>query len=105
MGARHDQAATGPAELFGREAEIQQLRQFVSRITQGAGEALLLSGEPDVGKASLLDQAAAIAAGSGIRLLRATGFSTRSPQTRHHLPRGPPRRTRRYASRMKPRSV
>src|SRR6185312_9865354 len=73
IGARHDQAATGPSELFGREPEIQQLRQFVSRITQGAGEALLLSGDPGVGKTSLLDQASAIAAGSGIRLLRATG--------------------------------
>ena len=40
---------------------------------RGAGEALLLSGDPGVGKTSLLDQAAAIAAGSGIRLLRATG--------------------------------
>jgi hypothetical protein len=73
IGARHDQAATGPSELFGREPEIQQLRQFVSRITQGAGEALLLSGDPGVGKTSLLDQAAAIAADSGSRLLRATG--------------------------------
>jgi DNA-binding CsgD family transcriptional regulator len=73
IGARHDQAATGPSELFGREPEIQQLRQFAGRITQGAGEALLLSGDPGVGKTSLLDQAAAIAAGSGIRLLRATG--------------------------------
>jgi DNA-binding CsgD family transcriptional regulator len=81
ISARHDQAATGPPELtatgppelIGREPEIQQLRLFVSRITQGAGEALLLSGDPGVGKTSLLDQAAAIAAGSEIRLLRATG--------------------------------
>jgi len=73
ISARHEQAATGPAELIGREPEIQQLRLFVSRITQGAGEALLLLGDPGVGKTSLLDQAAAIAAGSGIRLLRATG--------------------------------
>jgi DNA-binding CsgD family transcriptional regulator len=73
IGARHDQAATGPSELFGREPEIQQLRRFVGRIAQGAGGALLLSGDPGVGKTALLDQAAAIAADSGIRLLRATG--------------------------------
>jgi len=73
ISARHDQAATWPIELIGREPEIQQLRLFVSRIIQGAGEALLLSGDPGVGKTSLLDQAAAIAADSGIRLLRATG--------------------------------
>ncbi len=73
ISARHDQVATGPIELIGREPEIQQLRLFVSRIIQGAGEALLLSGDPGVGKTSLLDHAAAIAADSGIRLLRATG--------------------------------
>jgi DNA-binding CsgD family transcriptional regulator len=73
ISARHDQAATGPIELIGREPEIQQLRLFVSRIIQGTGEALLLSGDPGVGKTSLLDQAAAFAADSGIRLLRATG--------------------------------
>jgi DNA-binding CsgD family transcriptional regulator len=71
--ARGDQTAAGPMELIGREPEIQQLRLFISRLTQGAGEALLLSGDPGVGKTSLLDQAAGIAAGSGIRLLRATG--------------------------------
>jgi DNA-binding CsgD family transcriptional regulator len=73
ISGRPDQAAAGPTELIGREPEIQQLHLFVSRITQGAGEALLLSGDPGVGKTSLLDQAAAIAADSGIRLLRATG--------------------------------
>jgi predicted ATPase len=73
ISARHDLAATGPMELIGREPEVQQLRLLVSRITQGTGEALLLSGDPGVGKTSLLDQAAAIAADSGIRLLRATG--------------------------------
>jgi hypothetical protein len=71
--ARRDQAAAWPMELIGREPEIQQLRLFTSRLTQGAGEALLLSGDPGVGKTSLLDQAAGIAAASGIRLLRATG--------------------------------
>jgi hypothetical protein len=60
-------------ELIGREPEIERLRLFISGIAQGTGEALLLSGDPGVGKTSLLDQAAAIATGSGIRLLRATG--------------------------------
>ncbi|MER6945890.1 ATP-binding protein [Nonomuraea sp. NPDC000554] len=70
---RHDQATAGAADLIGREPEIQRLRRFVGRIAEGAGEALLLAGDPGVGKTSLLDQAAALAAGSGIRLLRATG--------------------------------
>jgi DNA-binding CsgD family transcriptional regulator len=73
ISARPDQAAAGPVELIGREPEIRQLRRFVGQLPRGAGEALLLSGDPGVGKTSLLDLAAAIAAGSGIRLLRATG--------------------------------
>jgi len=73
ISGRPDQAAAGPPELIGREHQIQQLSLFVSRITQGAGEALLLSGDPGVGKTSLLEAAAPIAAESGIRLLRATG--------------------------------
>jgi predicted ATPase len=43
-------------ELIGRELEIERLRLFIDGITQGAGEALLLSGDPGVGKTSLLDQ-------------------------------------------------
>ncbi|MEV0972124.1 ATP-binding protein [Microtetraspora glauca] len=69
FGARHNPAAN----LIGRDPEIQRLRRFVDRIAEGAGEALLLAGDPGVGKTSLLDQAAALATGSGIRLLRATG--------------------------------
>jgi DNA-binding CsgD family transcriptional regulator len=71
--ARHDQGAIAPVGLIGREPEIQQLRLFISRLTEGAGEALLLSGDPGVGKTSLVNFAAALAADSGIRLLRATG--------------------------------
>jgi predicted ATPase len=66
---RHHRASAGPMELIGREPEIKQLRLFVGRILQGAGEALLPSGDPGVGKTSLLD----FAADSGIRLLPATG--------------------------------
>ncbi|MER5325331.1 ATP-binding protein, partial [Streptosporangium roseum] len=67
--ARRDQAA----RLVGREPEIHRLHLFVGRIAEGAGEALLLAGDPGVGKTSLLGQAAALATGSGGRVLRATG--------------------------------
>jgi DNA-binding CsgD family transcriptional regulator len=69
--ARHGQGAAVPLDLFGREPEIQRLQLFVEGITKG--DALLLSGDPGVGKTALLDFAAAFAADSGIRLLRATG--------------------------------
>jgi DNA-binding CsgD family transcriptional regulator len=67
------QPGTAPMDLVGREPEIQQIKLLVSRVAYGAGEALLLSGDPGVGKTSLLDCAATLATGSGIRLLRATG--------------------------------
>ena len=60
-------------DLIGREAEIERLRLLLDRAATGAGDALLLSGDPGVGKTSLLDFAADLAADSGIRLLRATG--------------------------------
>ena len=60
-------------DLIGREAEIEQLRRFLDRIAEGTGDALLLSGDPGVGKTSLLGAAAALAADADIRLLRATG--------------------------------
>jgi len=65
--------AAGPAELIGRDQEAGHLRLLVSRIPQAAGEALLLSGDPGVGKTSLLGYAADAATDAGIRLLRATG--------------------------------
>jgi DNA-binding CsgD family transcriptional regulator len=71
--ARRDSGGTAPMHLTGREAEIERLRLFLSQIGTGDGDALLLSGDPGVGKTSLLDVAAALAADSGIRLLRATG--------------------------------
>ncbi|MFC4121679.1 ATP-binding protein [Nonomuraea zeae] len=67
--------------LFGREPELRRLREAIARIADGAGEALLLTGEAGVGKTSLLGQAAALATGNvaggasgrGIRVLRAAG--------------------------------
>ncbi len=71
--ARHDSGGGAPTDLTGREAEIERLRRFLSQTATGAGDALLLSGDPGVGKTSLLGVAVALAADSGIRLLRATG--------------------------------
>jgi DNA-binding CsgD family transcriptional regulator len=71
--AGRDQASAAPIHLIGREAEIEQLWLLTSRIATGAGDALLLSGDPGVGKTSLLHYAVALAADSGIRRLQATG--------------------------------
>jgi hypothetical protein len=71
--ARHGSGGIAPMDLIGREAETERLRLLLRQIATGAGDALLLSGDPGVGKTSLLDFAADLAAGSGIRVLRATG--------------------------------
>jgi DNA-binding CsgD family transcriptional regulator len=58
--------------LPGRELDLDVIRTFVSGVADGGG-ALVLSGEPGVGKSALLDAAAGMAAEAGIRVLRAAG--------------------------------
>lgn len=58
------------AALAGRDREIGLIASFLGRAATDGG-ALLLSGEPGVGKTALLDAAAEMAAASGIRVLRA----------------------------------
>ena len=60
------------ADLFGRDAELGLLRSFVDRARRTGG-ALLLFGQPGVGKTALLDAARAYAEGVGTRVLRASG--------------------------------
>jgi predicted ATPase len=63
----------GVAEfLFGRSSELATITAFVERAGIG-GEALLLLGEPGVGKTALLDAAASVAAEAGMSVLRAAG--------------------------------
>jgi predicted ATP-dependent serine protease len=73
LSPRPEQAGIATIDLVGREPEIQQVQLLLGRIATGSGDALLLSGDPGVGKTSLLDLAAVLGADSGIRLLRATG--------------------------------
>ncbi len=57
-------------ELFGRDRDLARIGAFIAAAA-GGGSALLVLGEPGVGKTTLLD-AAATAAG-GLRVLRAAG--------------------------------
>jgi DNA-binding CsgD family transcriptional regulator len=65
----HPGAGAGPV---GRDPELARLAAFVDRAAAG-GAALLVLGDPGVGKTLLLDAAAAVAAGRGHRVLRAGG--------------------------------
>jgi DNA-binding CsgD family transcriptional regulator len=64
--------ARKPSELVGRGQDLAVIRAFVYELSVQGG-ALLLSGEPGVGKSALLDAAGEIAATAGIRVLRAAG--------------------------------
>lgn len=67
--------ATG---LVGRDRELEMIASFLDR-TAVESEALLVSGEPGVGKTALLDAAAAAASATGRRVLRAGGVEFETP--------------------------
>lgn len=68
MSSDAPQAAADP--LVGRERDLHRISAGFGQHTDGA---LLLSGEPGVGKSALLDAVASSAAESGTRVVRATG--------------------------------
>jgi DNA-binding CsgD family transcriptional regulator len=67
-----DVGSTSTERLLGRGRELGLLRDFVER-TRVDGEALLVFGDPGVGKTALLDVAARLAADAGATVLRAGG--------------------------------
>jgi len=61
-------AATAPSRgLYGREAEISQLGQALDRAASGQLAAVLIEGEPGIGKTRLLAQALDAARGRGLQ--------------------------------------
>jgi DNA-binding CsgD family transcriptional regulator len=73
-------AASHPAPLLGREAEVELLVALLDGIAGGGG-ALVLGGEPGIGKSRLLVAAAALARERGFTVLSTTGV-----QSEAHLP-------------------
>src|SRR5712672_1127435 len=67
----------GPAAgLTGRRSERGVLDRFVASIRAGQGRALVVRGEPGVGKTVLLDYLAGEATSSGCRVVRAIGVQS-----------------------------
>ncbi len=65
---------SGPAgRLIGRDGDLALLRSFLREAVDHGG-ALLLAGEPGIGKSVVLDVAAAQASAAGTLVLRATGL-------------------------------
>jgi DNA-binding CsgD family transcriptional regulator len=64
-----------PPDLLGREPELEQLHRPLDQLSDG-GTAILLSGEPGIGKTALLTEVAARARERGVRVLTATGVES-----------------------------
>jgi len=69
-------AAGNPGPLLGRNVEIDLLASLLGGIDTG-GSALVLSGEPGIGKSRLLSAAAERARERGLVVLSTTGCSLR----------------------------
>jgi predicted ATPase len=61
--------AAGVDPLVGRERELAQIAAALDGATAGRGQLVLLAGEPGIGKTSLADRAAALAAARGFTVL------------------------------------
>jgi hypothetical protein len=61
--------------LFGRDAEIKELAGLIGK-AETTGQAVLIIGEPGIGKTALLDAAGDLARATGFRVLSATGVES-----------------------------
>ena len=68
-------------ELIGRAAETARLRELIADAKAGRGGALILRGEPGIGKTALCAEAAGFARDEGLRVLQTVGV-----ESEMHLP-------------------
>ena len=66
----------GGSDLIGRQAELSQLSRV---LTEDAGRAVVVSGEPGVGKTALIDQVCALATADGWHVVRVLGVEAEQP--------------------------
>jgi predicted ATPase len=67
---------TTPVPLIGRAAELARLAAAVDRAGSGRGCAVLIAGEPGVGKSRLVTEALAVAARRGFTILTGSAYPT-----------------------------
>ncbi|MGY1779943.1 AAA family ATPase [Geodermatophilus sp. SYSU D01036] len=70
-----DDTTTGGTGLVGRDAEGGAVRAFLDRAAS-RGDALVVTGDPGVGRTAVLDAAAGTAAAAGALVLRAAGVGS-----------------------------
>ncbi len=68
-------------ELIGRAAETARLHALVADASAGRGGALILRGEPGIGKTALCAEAARFARDTSVRVLQTVGL-----ESEMHLP-------------------
>jgi hypothetical protein len=68
-------AQSGAPELIGRDREVQALIELIGRGTR-AGQALVITGDPGIGKSALLGAARQVARAAGFRVLSAIGVES-----------------------------
>jgi DNA-binding CsgD family transcriptional regulator len=59
--------------LIGRDGELSRLTAWVHEVTAGRGRAVLVDGEPGIGKSTLVQAACAVAARVGCQVFRGAG--------------------------------
>src|SRR6266536_3204687 len=69
VGVTHGAHGGGAAGLIGRDSEWARLAVFLAELRSGRPVGLVVEGEPGIGKTALFD--AAVAAATGVRVLRA----------------------------------
>jgi hypothetical protein len=72
-------ASTAAGPLLGRSAEVELLSALLDAIGE-SGSALVLRGEPGIGKSRLLVEAARLASDREITVLRTTGVRSEAHQ-------------------------
>jgi len=71
LGSAERPTASSLRPLVGRDAELKRLEELVTTVREGGSAALVVRGEPGVGKSALLEQL--IASASRLRVVRAVG--------------------------------
>jgi DNA-binding CsgD family transcriptional regulator len=70
-----------PVRMFGRERELNMLNDLLDHLRAGSGAALIVRGEPGIGKSALLAAGVARARDEGLQVFSAVGV-----QSETHLP-------------------
>src|SRR5215469_4599178 len=79
--ARHGESDTsagdtGACQLHGRDGELRTVSSLIGRLSEGRGGALVVRGEPGIGKSALLAAVRARAEDDGLRVLSALGVQS-----------------------------